>query len=116
MIPVGNSVRSRTISCVTLVLYPRANIAVVIPLLILLDAFYIPAVLLIGMWFLMQLFSGVASIGYATGGSGGVAWWAHIGGFLVGMLLVGLFRLRRPPIDDLFTTRCIMADKVRRWF
>ncbi|MCJ7830952.1 MAG: rhomboid family intramembrane serine protease [Dehalococcoidia bacterium] len=78
-----------------LVLYPRANIAVVIPLLILLGAFYIPAVLLIGMWFLVQLFSGVASIGYATGGSGGVAWWAHIGGFLVGMLLIALFRPRR---------------------
>jgi membrane associated rhomboid family serine protease len=78
-----------------LVLYPRANIAVVIPLLFLLGAVYIPAVLLIGMWFLVQLFSGVASIGYATGGSGGVAWWAHIGGFLVGMLLIALFRPRR---------------------
>ncbi len=78
-----------------LVLYPRANIAVLVPLLILLGAIYIPAVLLIGVWFLIQLFSGVASIGYATGGSGGVAWWAHIGGFLVGMLLIALFRPRR---------------------
>ena len=78
-----------------LVLYPRANIAVLVPLLILLGAFYIPAVLLIGVWFLIQLLSGVASIGYATGGSGGVAWWAHIGGFLVGMLLIALFRPRR---------------------
>jgi membrane associated rhomboid family serine protease len=78
-----------------LVLYPRANIAVLVPLLILLGAFYIPAVLLIGVWFLMQLFSGVASIGYATGGSGGVAWWAHVGGFLVGMLLIALSRPRR---------------------
>jgi membrane associated rhomboid family serine protease len=78
-----------------LVLYPRANIAVLVPLLILLGAFYVPAALLIGLWFLMQLVSGVASIGYATGGSGGVAWWAHVGGFLVGMLLVSLLRPRR---------------------
>jgi membrane associated rhomboid family serine protease len=78
-----------------LVLYPRANIAVVIPWFILYGAFYVPAVFLIGFWFLMQLFSGVASIGYATGGGGGVAWWAHIGGFLVGMLLVSLFRPQR---------------------
>lgn len=78
-----------------LVLYPRANIAVVIPFLILFGAFYVPAIFLIGLWFLLQLMSGIASIGYATGGEGGVAWWAHIGGFVVGMLLITLFRPQR---------------------
>ena len=78
-----------------LVLYPRANIAVFIPLFFLLGTFSIPAIVLIGIWFLMQLFSGIASIGYATGGGGGVAWWAHVGGFLVGMLLITVFRPRR---------------------
>jgi membrane associated rhomboid family serine protease len=80
-----------------LVMYPQARIAVFIPLFFFLGATYIPAIALIGIWFLMQVFSGVAAIGYATGGSGGVAWWAHIGGFLAGLLLVNLFRAGRPP-------------------
>jgi membrane associated rhomboid family serine protease len=78
-----------------LVLYPRANIAVLIPWFIMFGALYIPAAFLIGLWFLLQLFSGVAAIGTATGGAGGVAWWAHVGGFVTGMLLVTLFRPRR---------------------
>ena len=50
---------------------------------------YLPAVLLLGIWFLIQLLS-------AGGSSGaGVAWWAHIGGFVVGLALVGLFATRR---------------------
>ena len=80
-----------------LVMYPQARIAVFIPLFFFLGATYVPAIALIGIWFLMQLFSGVASIGYATGGSGGVAWWAHVGGFLAGLLLVKLFRVGRRP-------------------
>jgi membrane associated rhomboid family serine protease len=78
-----------------LVLYPRASVAVLIPLFIILGAFYVPAVFLIGLWFLLQLFSGVAAIGTATGGAGGVAWWAHVGGFVTGMLLIALFGPRR---------------------
>jgi membrane associated rhomboid family serine protease len=80
-----------------LVMYPQARIAVFIPLFFFLGATYVPAIALIGIWFLIQLFSGAASIGYATGGSGGVAWWAHIGGFLAGLLLVNLFLVGRRP-------------------
>jgi membrane associated rhomboid family serine protease len=80
-----------------LVMFPRARIAVFIPLFFFLGAPYIPAATLIGIWFLMQVFTGVASIGYATGGSGGIAWGAHVGGFLTGLLLVKLFRAGRPP-------------------
>jgi membrane associated rhomboid family serine protease len=80
-----------------LVMFPRARIAVFIPLFFFLGAPYIPAAALIGIWFLMQVFTGVASIGYATGGSGGVAWGAHVGGFIAGLLLVNLFRAGRPP-------------------
>ena len=79
-----------------LVMFPQARIAVVIPLFWFLGATYMPAIALIGIWFFMQLFTGVASIGYATGGEGGVAWWAHIGGFLAGLLLVWAFRGERP--------------------
>jgi membrane associated rhomboid family serine protease len=79
-----------------LVMFPRARIAVFMPLFFFLGAPYIPAAALIGIWFLMQLFTGVASLGQAAGDSG-VAWWAHVGGFLAGLLLVNLFRLGRRP-------------------
>jgi membrane associated rhomboid family serine protease len=77
------------------VLHPLASISVLIPP-IFFWAFKIPAFLLIGFWFFLQLFSGVATLGYeAVGAGGGVAWWAHIGGFAAGVILVGLFRPRR---------------------
>ena len=79
-----------------LVMYPRARIAVFMPLFFFLGAPYIPAAALIGIWFLMQLFTGVASLGQAAGDSG-VAWWAHVGGFLAGVLLVNLFLVGRRP-------------------
>jgi len=53
--------------------------------------FFLPAVVLIGFWFVMQLFAGVAELGQATAGSG-VAWWAHVGGFLAGVVLILLLR------------------------
>jgi membrane associated rhomboid family serine protease len=77
-----------------LVLYPRATIAAVIMPFFFWTA-YVPAFLLIGFWFFLQLFNGVASIGYAVGASEGVAWWAHVGGFSAGFLLLWFFRPRR---------------------
>jgi membrane associated rhomboid family serine protease len=78
-----------------LVLYPRATIAALIMPFFFWTA-YVPAFLLIGFWFFLQLLNGVASIGYAVGASEGVAWWAHLGGFSAGFLLLWLFRPRRP--------------------
>jgi len=76
------------------VLYPRATIAAVI--LPIFWAIPIPAFILIGLWFFIQLLYGAAAIGTAVGASAGVAWWAHIGGFLAGLLLVWAFRGGRP--------------------
>ena len=45
-------------------------------------------------WFLLQLFSGVGSVGYSNVSRGGVAWFAHVGGFLAGILLVNLMAPR----------------------
>jgi membrane associated rhomboid family serine protease len=53
----------------------------------------LPAIVFLGFWFVSQLFSGVLSFGLPEN-VGGVAWWAHIGGFLAGMLLCGLFSRR----------------------
>jgi membrane associated rhomboid family serine protease len=58
--------------------------------------FFVPAIVLIGFWFLMQLFSGLAEVGQTAAGSG-VAFWAHVGGFLAGMALIVLIRPRRRP-------------------
>jgi membrane associated rhomboid family serine protease len=86
-----------------LVLYPRATVAAVLPIFILIFVpFYIPAVVLIGFWFFLQIFNGLAS--FATtdvvNAGGGVAWFAHIGGFVAGLVLVKLFVLGRtvPPV------------------
>ena len=49
---------------------------------------------MLGFWFVMQFLYGTASLASATPNSGGVAWWAHVGGFVIGMLLVGLFPRR----------------------
>lgn len=68
-----------------LVLYPRAQVVALLPIFIFLQIVTVPAVLFLGLWFAMQFFSGVSSLGATM--SGGVAWWAHIGGFLAGVLI-----------------------------
>jgi membrane associated rhomboid family serine protease len=74
-----------------LVLYPRATVAVLLPFFFFIP-FPLPAFVLIVFWFLMQLVSGVASIG-TTEVSEGIAFWAHVGGFVTGFAI--LFLLRR---------------------
>jgi len=77
-----------------LVLYPRARVLVVIPIIIFLKFLRVPAVVLLVFWFGMQLLSGWATLGAQTTG-GGVAFWAHIGGFAAGLVLIPLFKQRR---------------------
>jgi membrane associated rhomboid family serine protease len=67
-----------------IILYPRAQVLT----LILIFFIPIPAFVILGYWFLLQFVAGVSSVGAAA--TGGVAWWAHIGGFLLGMLITGL--------------------------
>jgi membrane associated rhomboid family serine protease len=54
----------------------------------------VPAVFFLFGWFLLQLLNGVLTLGVASAQTGGVAWWAHIGGFVGGMVLVHWFRDR----------------------
>jgi membrane associated rhomboid family serine protease len=68
-------------------LFPTARIVTLIPVLFFPLFFEIPAVFFMLFWFFLQLFSGAASLVAAQGG-GGIAWWAHVGGFAVGFLLV----------------------------
>jgi rhomboid family protein len=69
-----------------IVLYPTARVTTLIPALLLFFTVRIPAFLMLGYWFFLQFFSGVASLGMSD--KGGVAWWAHVGGFVLGAMLV----------------------------
>jgi membrane associated rhomboid family serine protease len=71
-----------------LLLYPHARVLVLVPFG-LIGTFNVPAAMVLGLWFLMQLFSGGMSLGNQ---GGGVAFFAHIGGFLAGMALIGFFK------------------------
>lgn len=74
-----------------LLLFPRARVVTLLPLFLFFPVVEIPAFFFLGIWFLMQFFSGAATLGRTDALSGGVAWWAHIGGFLAGMLLLRVF-------------------------
>jgi membrane associated rhomboid family serine protease len=76
-----------------LLLYPRASIRAILPIPILfLFSFFVPAWLMIILWFVGQLLSGYASLTDAAQMTGGVAYGAHIGGFIVGFVLTFFFR------------------------
>lgn len=88
-----------------LIMFPKAIVQVVIlPLFFI--PFYVPAVVLIGIWFVTQVFAGIGELGRATAGTG-VAWWAHVGGFVAGVVLVLFLRQpgRRSYHEDAFTAR-----------
>jgi membrane associated rhomboid family serine protease len=74
-----------------IVLYPKVRVHTLIFLFYFIRIVALPAVALLGLWFAMQLLNG------ATAGSGaGVAFWAHIGGFVAGVVLIRIFQRRRP--------------------
>ena len=75
-----------------LLLYPRARILTLVPLFVFIQFINLPAAVFLGVWFLMQLFQGTGSLGDVA--SGGVAWWAHIGGFVVGAAVAWFMRER----------------------
>jgi len=80
-----------------LLLFPWARVLVAVPIFFYLRIIAVPAVLVLGTWFVTQLFSGLAAITLASQVTGGVAWWAHVGGFVTGMILIRFFRRRRRP-------------------
>ncbi len=73
--------------------YPRARVHVFVFLLFFITTMRVPAFVVLGFWFLAQLSSGLGSLGINT--TGGVAWFAHIGGFLTGIILDRIFRIVR---------------------
>lgn len=77
-----------------LLLHPKAHVLVLIPLGFLTQLVHLPAGLVLALWFGWQLLQQLM----AQGGGGGVAFMAHIGGFVAGMLLIGLFKRPRVPL------------------
>jgi membrane associated rhomboid family serine protease len=77
------------------VLYPHSRVLALVPLFIIWEIIEVPAIFFLGIWFLMQFFSGVGSL-VARGSveSGGIAFWAHIAGFVAGV--AGVLVLRKP--------------------
>ena len=87
-----------------LVLFPRARIVTLLPVFYFVRLVQVPAIIYLVFWFVSQLFNGFLTLAAATGGGsfqgGGVAWWAHIGGFAFGFAILGIVRLvtpRQPP-------------------
>ncbi len=76
-----------------LVLYPQSKVLTIIPLGFFIRMSMIPAGIVLGLWFVLQFFSGVLSLGGPD--IGGVAFWAHIGGFVAGVVMAKLFARRR---------------------
>jgi len=78
--------------------YPHARIQTLVPPFVFGPYFVLPAILFLGWWFLLQFFNGALSL-HASGGQGfsGVAWWAHVGGFIFGFGVALLARRERVP-------------------
>ena len=76
------------------VLYPRSRIVTLLPFFFFFQVIEVPAILFLGIWFVMQFLSGVGSIvsTIGRGGAGGIAFWAHVAGFVAGITGVALFR------------------------
>ncbi|MBV8828269.1 MAG: rhomboid family intramembrane serine protease [Acidobacteriaceae bacterium] len=76
-------------------IYPRARVVTLVFIIIFITTIEIPAAFMLIYWFAIQLLSGLASFSSFTD-QGGVAWFAHVGGFLAGLLFVRLFVVNRP--------------------
>jgi membrane associated rhomboid family serine protease len=74
-----------------LIKFPRAKITTLLLIFFFITTMEIPAAFLLVWWFAIQFFSGVGSLGENDYSGGGIAWFAHIGGFLAGMLLIRFF-------------------------
>jgi membrane associated rhomboid family serine protease len=78
-----------------LIKFPRSRIVTLVFIFIFITTIEVPAGLTLAYWFIIQFFSGVGTIGYSHVSQGGTAFFAHIGGFITGMILVGVMGTRQ---------------------
>lgn len=93
---VGASGAIAGVSGAYFLFFPTARVLTLVPIFFFLQMVEIPAVFFLFVWFVWQLVSGVATLGYGAG-MGGVAFWAHVGGFVAGMVLGPVLRPRAAP-------------------
>ena len=77
-----------------IVLYPRARVVTVVFIILFFTVLELPAVFMLGIWFIQQVLFGAYNLTDPTGGAGGVAYFAHIGGFAFGVALIKVFATR----------------------
>ena len=80
--------------------FPHARVETLIPPFFLGPFFELPAVLFLGFWFLLQFYNGALSLAHRGASFGGVAWWAHVGGFAFGVLVATLARARSRSMQE----------------
>jgi membrane associated rhomboid family serine protease len=85
-----------------ILLYPRARVLTVVFIIIFFTIIELPAMLMLGLWFLQQIYFGAAQLSDPLGGAGGVAYWAHIGGFAFGLALIKAFARRHKQVEPRF--------------
>src|SRR5579864_5994746 len=78
-----------------LIKFPRARIVTLIFIIVFVTTVEIPAWIMLVWWFVIQLFSGLGSLANTNYSGGGIAWFAHVGGFVTGMLLIRAFPAKR---------------------
>ncbi|HVE68646.1 MAG TPA: rhomboid family intramembrane serine protease [Solirubrobacteraceae bacterium] len=78
-----------------LLLHPRARVLTLVFIIFFVTIIEIPAILMLGLWFLQQAFFAARDLSDPLGGGGGVAYWAHIGGFVFGVAAIKAFARRR---------------------
>jgi membrane associated rhomboid family serine protease len=81
-----------------LLLFPRARVITVIFIIFFFTIVELPAILILGFWFLQQILFGATDLTNPTGGGGGVAYFAHIGGFAFGLLMIRAFAQREKQV------------------
>lgn len=77
-----------------LVFFYRAKVRVAIVIFFYIHVTWVSSLVILGFWFILQLFSGLGSVS-ATSGAGGVAYWAHVGGFIAGLIMAAWYRIRQ---------------------
>jgi membrane associated rhomboid family serine protease len=94
-----------------IVLYPKVRVITLVFLLYFARVMALPAVALLGLWFALQLLQGTASLGIR---GGGVAFWAHVGGFVAGVALIKIFE-RRKLVQAKLGKRRLTQEELGRW-
>jgi membrane associated rhomboid family serine protease len=97
-----------------LIMFPRVRVRGIIPLGRVSRLAEWPAWIVLGLWFVVQLFNGAISLGVQTGATGGIAFFAHIGGFFVGLVLTWLF-MRLVPQPPSERRREVLYERASRY-